>query len=49
VAFAGLTPGLVGLYQINLQIPDVDVDGNLVLTVSQNGDASNSTILPVLR
>jgi uncharacterized protein (TIGR03437 family) len=49
VAFAGLTPGLVGLYQINLQIPDVDVDGNLVLTVSQNGDTSNSTILPVLR
>jgi len=49
VAFAGLTPGLVGLYQINLKIPDVEVDGNLVLTVSQNGDASNSTILPVLR
>jgi len=48
VFFAGLTPGLVGLYQINLQIPDVDVDGNLVLTVSQNGDTSNSTILPVL-
>jgi uncharacterized protein (TIGR03437 family) len=49
IAFAGLTPGLAGLYQINLQVPDVDVDGNLVLTVSQNGDTSNSTILPVLR
>lgn len=49
VAFAGMTPGFVGLYQINLQIPDVELDGNLVLTVSQNGDTSNSTILPVLR
>jgi uncharacterized protein (TIGR03437 family) len=48
IYFAGLTPGLVGLYQINLQVPDVDVDGNLVLTISQNGDTSNSTILPVL-
>ncbi len=47
-AFAGLTPGLVGLYQINLQIPDVPVDGNLVLTVSQNGVVSNTTVLPVV-
>jgi uncharacterized protein (TIGR03437 family) len=46
-AFVGLTPSLVGLYQINLQIPDVAADGNLVLTVSQNGVVSNTTILPV--
>ncbi len=47
VAFAGLTPQLVGLYQINLQVPNVAVDGNLVLTVTQDGAASNTTILPV--
>jgi len=45
--FAGLTPGSVGLYQIDLQVPDVSVDGNLTLTVSQNGVASNTTIVPV--
>ncbi len=47
VAFAGLTPGLVGLYQINLLVPNVPSDGNLVLTVSQNGIVTNTTILPV--
>ena len=47
IAFAGLTPGFVGLYQINLQVPNVVVDGNLVLTVSQNSLISNTTILPV--
>jgi uncharacterized protein (TIGR03437 family) len=47
IAFAGLTPGYVGLYQINLQVPLVTLDGNLVLTVSQDGVVSNSTILPV--
>ena len=45
--FAGLTPGSVGLYQIDLQVPDVPVDGNLTLTVSQGGVVSNTTILPV--
>ena len=45
--FAGLTPGSVGLYQIDLQVPDVPVDGNLTLTVSQGGVVSNITILPV--
>ena len=46
-AYAGLTPGLVGLYQIDLQVPDVPVDGNLTLTVSQGGVTSNTTIAPV--
>jgi uncharacterized protein (TIGR03437 family) len=45
--FAGLTPGSVGLYQIDLQAPDAPVGGNLTLTVSQGGVASNITILPV--
>jgi uncharacterized protein (TIGR03437 family) len=45
--FAGLTPGSVGLYQIDLQVPNVPVDGNLILTVSQGGAVGNATILPV--
>jgi uncharacterized protein (TIGR03437 family) len=45
--FAGLTPGSVGLYQIDLQVPAVPVDGNLILAVSQGGVVSNTTILPV--
>lgn len=47
VAFAGLTPGLVGLYQINFQVPATAKDGNLVLVVSQDGNDSNLTTLPV--
>ena len=47
IAFAGLTPGLVGLYQINLQIPPDTPGGNLVLSVSQDGVAGNSAILPI--
>jgi uncharacterized protein (TIGR03437 family) len=47
VLFAGLAPGWVGLYQIDIQVPDVPADGNLLLTVSQGGVVSNATTLPV--
>ncbi len=47
VAFSGLTPGLVGLYQLNLQIPADQPDGTATLVVTQSGFASNSTTLPV--
>ena len=48
VAFAGLTPGLVGLYQIDVQIPATLSNGNHQLTVTQSGGAaSNSTLLAV--
>ena len=46
VLFAGLTPGLVGLYQINFQIP-LTASGNMRLEVSQAGFVSNSTVLPM--
>ena len=46
-AFVGLTPGAVGLYQINFQVPANTPNGNLTLSVSQNGAASNSVTLPV--
>ncbi|MFB3775985.1 MAG: hypothetical protein ACE141_00205 [Bryobacteraceae bacterium] len=45
VQFAGLTPGLVGVYQINARAPDNAPAGlNVPLTISQ-GD--NSTSIPV--
>ncbi|HVW87632.1 MAG TPA: hypothetical protein VHB50_23255, partial [Bryobacteraceae bacterium] len=47
VLFAGLTPGLVGLYQVNFQVPNDAPDGDLQLAIVQNGAQSNSTILPV--
>jgi uncharacterized protein (TIGR03437 family) len=46
VLFAGLTPTAVGLYQINLKIPD-DATGDLKLVVTQAGISSNLTIVPV--
>jgi len=49
VKFAGLSPGSVGLYQINFQVPAGTPDGELTLVVSQGGVKSNVTILPVKR
>jgi uncharacterized protein (TIGR03437 family) len=49
VQFAGLTPGLVGLYQINFQVPGGAKTGDLSLVASQNGVTSNTTKLPVRR
>jgi uncharacterized protein (TIGR03437 family) len=46
IAFAGLTPGLVGLYQMNFQAPTGLPAGNVTVVVSQNGQASNQTVLP---
>jgi uncharacterized protein (TIGR03437 family) len=47
VLFAGMTPGLVGLYQLNFQIPADQPNGTVKLVVTQSGFASNSTTLPV--
>jgi uncharacterized protein (TIGR03437 family) len=47
VAFAGLTPGFVGLYQINFQVPTSASSGELEVDVTQNGVAANPTLLPV--
>jgi uncharacterized protein (TIGR03437 family) len=47
VAFAGLTPGFVGLYQIDFQVPAGANSGNAQVTVTQNGIAANPTLLPI--
>lgn len=47
IVFAGLTPGAIGLYQINLQVPSGLPAGNLPLTVTQGSVSANATTLPV--
>jgi len=48
VQFAGLAPGFVGLYQVNVQIPQGVAAGDAVpLVISQNGVASNTVTLAI--
>ena len=45
--FAGLTPGLVGLYQLDVQVPQDAKDGDLSLQISQASASPNTGILPI--
>jgi uncharacterized protein (TIGR03437 family) len=47
VQFAGLSPGFVGLYQVNFQVPTNAGTGDLTLIVKQNNVSSNATRIPV--
>jgi len=47
VGFAGLSPGFVGLYQINVQIPANARAGDLELIVTQGTAVSNKVKVPV--
>ena len=47
VAFAGLTPGGIGLYQINCQVPAGAHTGDLRLVIIQNATGANAVTLPV--
>ena len=47
VLYAGLTPGGIGLYQINFQVPASTKPGNVTVVVSQGGVTANQTTLPV--
>jgi uncharacterized protein (TIGR03437 family) len=47
VLFAGLTPGFIGLYQINFQVPADAQTGDRKLEIFQAGVAANTSVLPV--
>ena len=47
VLYAGLTPTLVGLYQINFQVPADAPNGDLLLVLTQTSGVGTSAILPV--
>jgi uncharacterized protein (TIGR03437 family) len=48
VQFAGLAPGFVGLYQVNLQIPaGVSAGGAVPVVLMQGGAASNTVTIAV--
>ena len=48
ISFAGLTPGRIGLYQINFQVPPGARAGTLDVVVTQGGVAANTTRIAVL-
>jgi len=43
VVFSGLSPGFVGLYQVNLQIPQTAPSGNAVPVILKIGGATSNT------
>ena len=47
VAFAGLTPGYIGLYQVNVVVPNAVSAGTVDVTVRSNNISSNISKLPV--
>ena len=47
VSFSGLTPGYIGLYQINVEVPAGAPVGAVDVNVKSNGVTSNTVKLPV--
>lgn len=49
VSFSGLTPGLVGLYQVNVSVPGGLQPGNVALQIVAGGVSSNTATVAVSR
>jgi uncharacterized protein (TIGR03437 family) len=49
ILYSGLTPEGIGLYQINLRVPENANDGELPLSIIQNGSEANVARVPVRR
>jgi uncharacterized protein (TIGR03437 family) len=47
ILFAGLTPTLVGLYQVDFQVPATVPNGDQPLVLTQKDGSANTTVLPV--
>ena len=48
MAYQGLAPGFVGLYQVNAVVPEVSVpDPAVPLVITQDGIASNAVTIAV--
>ena len=47
VSFAGLTPGFIGLVQMNIVVPSSLTPGVYPLTVTIDGQTSNSATIAV--
>jgi uncharacterized protein (TIGR03437 family) len=47
VVFAGLTPGFVGLTQMNIQLPEALPPGDYPLTITIGGETSNAGIVTI--
>lgn len=47
ITFAGLEPGVVGIYQVNFVVPADAMNGDLTLVLSQAAVVGNSAVLPV--
>jgi len=45
--YAGLAPGFVGLYQINIQVPDNVPSGNTSLVISMGGTDTAPMVVPI--
>jgi minor extracellular serine protease Vpr len=47
VSFSGLSPGIVGLYQVNARIPPGAASGLQPLVITANGIVSKSVMIPI--
>jgi len=47
VIFAGLAPGYVGLYQVNVQVPEGVAAGDAVPVILSTGAVSNAVTISV--